>query len=699
MIITHQYLIHIVWSFKYSFNFFAFFLLFFGVSSFAQNPSKNVNVFLGTSGDHGQLSPAASYPFRMLSIGPQTYPATHPGYEYYAKEFLGFTHNRMEGVGCQGDGGNILIAPFQGEWKENQHLIKTKQSGSPGYYSVSFENGIDAEFTVNKNLGLHHYTFKSDQNGVYVDLSHALVGGFVAEEHELSESGVNGFVQSKTTCGRGIYKIFYALQTNNTTVTWKKVGPHQFLAQFPNGVQEVVLKIAFSSVDEAHAEKAIINESFSTLRKDTEIAWDNALNHIQVKGNTQRKELFYSLLYRSLQSPFVISEEDGQYRNIDGSLDKSDITYYNGWAVWDNYKTQLPLLSFAYQEEYKNMVWSLAEMYKHGKKDFSTPFEPSQTVRTEHAIVVLLDAYKKGYEVPFNEIIDSLVLENQKLGFNTPDKALESSYDTWALGEIFDALGNKKEAENYKKVASAYKTYWLKDFADMNRDDVDRMSARSMYQGTIWQYRWLVPYDIKGLITLCGGEDKFIQELDTFFNGDFYNHANETDIQAPWLYQATKQPWKSQSLIHKIAIDTVTQFYFNGNSRGIDPYIGRIYQNKPKAFLRTMDDDAGAMSSWFVLAAAGISPASIGHPIYYLNVPLFREVILNKAANPFKISVANYDEKNCYIDELFLNGKKLDRNWITQEEITQGGNLTIKATYKPNTQINYKPWLTELDSK
>lgn len=65
-------------------------------------PVDLVNVFLGSSGDHGQMSPAASYPFGMLSIGPQTYPTTHMGYDHLAKKFNGFTHTRFEGVGCTG---------------------------------------------------------------------------------------------------------------------------------------------------------------------------------------------------------------------------------------------------------------------------------------------------------------------------------------------------------------------------------------------------------------------------------------------------------------------------------------------------------------------------------------------------------------------------------------------------------------------
>ena len=74
-----------------------------------KSPSEQVNGFLGTSGDHGQMSPAAASPFNMISIGPVTHPGTHTGYDYYAKEFLGFVHTHIEGVGCRGGGGNILV--------------------------------------------------------------------------------------------------------------------------------------------------------------------------------------------------------------------------------------------------------------------------------------------------------------------------------------------------------------------------------------------------------------------------------------------------------------------------------------------------------------------------------------------------------------------------------------------------------------
>ena len=62
--------------------------------------SENVNVFFGSAGDHGQLSPSASYPFSMISVGSQTSPYEHMGYDYYSDTITGFTHNRIEGVGC-----------------------------------------------------------------------------------------------------------------------------------------------------------------------------------------------------------------------------------------------------------------------------------------------------------------------------------------------------------------------------------------------------------------------------------------------------------------------------------------------------------------------------------------------------------------------------------------------------------------------
>ncbi|MBC6991208.1 glycoside hydrolase domain-containing protein [Hymenobacter sp. BT491] len=663
-------------------------------------PAEQVNVFLGSSGDHGQLSPAASYPFSMVSLGPQTYPNTHTGYEHLARKFLGFTHNRFEGVGCQGSGGNLLVKPFMGTNPSQTELLKTAEQAEPGYYSVAFKNGQKAELTVAQKVGLHRYYFPAGERGLFFDLSHSFVNRFRQEQHTTQGATLSGWIEAATTCDAGVYKIYYCLEVTQS-VQWETTGLHQLIARLPAGAAgKVEMRVVFSSVSVEHARAALAarrTATFEALRQESRQAWNALLTRVQVKGEPAREKLFYSLLYRTLQSPYVVSEPDGTYRAIDGSLQKAPRPVYNGWAVWDNYHTQLPLLSLVYPSEYQNIAFSLANLYRFGKKDFATAHEPSPTVRTEHTIVVLLDAYRKGYAVDLRGIRDSLLSEVNRLDYSHPDKALESSYDAWALAEILGELKEKKLSAQYRRKALQYKELWQKDFQDLTKPDVDKLPARGMYQGTIWQYRWAVPFDVKGLMELMGGEPVFRTQLDAFFGGDYYNHANETDLQAPALYNATREPWKSQALMHQLAVDTVVQHYFNDNSRGIDPYIGRIYQNQPQAYVRTMDDDAGAMSAWYVWSACGLMPACVGAPVYYLTLPLFQELTLQVAAKKrLVIRVKNYAPARRYIQAARLNGKAIDRNWLTHKELSAGGELVLLASDTPNTQWGLQhPWVSD----
>ena len=285
-----------------------YFLLLFTILGihplFAQvNTSKDlsaaVNVFLGSSGDHGQLSPAASYPFSMLSIGPQTYPNTHTGYEHNAKEFIGFTHNRFEGVGCTGSGGNLFIKPFLGKTDDNANLIKAKENASPGYYSVGFSNKISAELTVFKNEGRHRYRFPKGEKGFMLDLGHSFNGGFVAEEHSSSASALSGWISSKTTCGAGVYKLYYYLEFSKP-VTWQSVGEHRLVAVPDAAADEIEVRVYFSSTNAAYARKGLTSLSFDQLKKKSTDGWNAHLNRITVKGDREREQLFYSMLYRTI---------------------------------------------------------------------------------------------------------------------------------------------------------------------------------------------------------------------------------------------------------------------------------------------------------------------------------------------------------------------------------------------------------------
>jgi putative alpha-1,2-mannosidase len=698
---------------KNAFKCFAYFCIIFSFSSCTQTKLENAlsskkqgdltnkaNVFLGTSADHGQMSPSATFPFSMLSIGPQTSPYTHTGYEYYAKKYDGFTHTHMEGVGCTGSGGNILIKPIINKNKKTQ-LLKTIQNATPGYYEVSFENGIVAAMSVLHNFGLEYYTFPKDsnENGLFIDLSFALSNRFVSEEHSIKDNMISGWIDTYTTCHGGIYRIYYALQFSNLS-NFEKLNEHQYYVSINSNINNTTVQVGFSSVSDEYAQDRLRKSNLESIKEESSKEWNSLFSHVSVQGETERENLFYSLLYRGLQAPYRISEEDNTYAAIDGSIKKADFTVYNGWAIWDNYREQLPMLSLLYPEKYKGIVKSIANLYLYGKKDWATKHEPSPTVRTEHAIAVLLDAHEKKYSLDFFPIKDSIIAEVNRLNFNAPDKALESSYDLFAASKIMSILKDDILAKEYLDKSLEYKSYWKKDFADLTRNDVDIMQARGLYQGTIWQYRWFVPYDIQGLKDLIGGEEQFINELDQFFEENNYNHANQPDLQVPGLYNATNQPWKSQKLFRNIMLDTVIQNYFNNNSKGTDPYIGRIYKNQPKAYLRTMDDDAGTMSSWFVMRSIGLSPSNIGTPIYYLTAPIFEKVSINYPnQKKFEIEVKNYNKDHFYIKSATFNGKELNQNWIRHKDIVNGGKLIFETSSVPN--INWgttNTFVTEIQS-
>ncbi|PST84283.1 alpha-mannosidase [Pedobacter yulinensis] len=674
------------------------FLQLIAVPGRGQSPAAAVNVFLGTSGDHGQLSPAASAPFSYLSIGPQTDPHIHAGYEHLARKFTGFTHNRFEGVGCKGSGGILFVKPFTGNDARGFELFKISDTGTAGYYAVNFRNGMRAAMTVAAYEGMETYTYpkQTTEKKLLIDFSHAFNGAFIAEEHRVTGNKISGWIKARTTCGAGAYKVFFVMAFPDATTFRPGATAHELIAT-EKGNGTLALRVAFSSNSQAEAGSRLSRRPFETIRSAAAASWSAELGRITVTGEPARQKLFYSMLYRALQSPYLVSGKDGSYQAIDGTEQSSAQGAYHGWSIWDNYKTQLPLLSLAFSNRYQAIAQSVANLYRHGKKDYATQTEPANSVRTEHALVVLLDALNKGYKLELDGLADSLRAEVARIDTKTPDKQLEAAIDYWALAGIFSHLKQDAEAAKYLEMArSQWTQTWNQEFRDLSKKDVDRLPARNMYQGTVWQYRWLVPYDLKGLMAAAGGESAFISQLDTFFGENYYTHTNEPDIQVPVYYNATRQTWKSQKLMRTIALDTIIENYFNSNERDIGAYIGRVFKNEPQALLRTMDDDGGAMSSWFVLAALGIYPANVGQPIYYLNVPAFPAITLSlQGKNSLKIKVSNFAGNNHYIARVRLNGKDIGRTWLSHAEIMAGGTLEITAHAQPQQYGTDQLWLSD----
>lgn len=402
-------------------------LILFAISfhSGAQSITDRVNVFLGSSGDHGQLSPGASYPLYQMNILPHTYPQIHTGYEHLAKKVIGFTHNRMEGVGCRGSGGLIMVKPYLGSQYNQQLLTKKSEHGGPGFYEIKLEEGLQANFAVYQNFGIHEYEFNEGEKGFILDFDYALNDAVVENKMSIKDNNlIVGSIQAKTTCNVGIYTIHYALDLGPAKINL--VSSNVLDVKMNPSLTKQVIKVSFSSVSEHHALATLEkNEAanYADIKSQAQKDWEKDLAIIQIKGGDEdRKKLFYSLLYRALQSPYVISEPDGQFKATNGNTYQASSNRYHGWAIWDNYKTQLPLLELLLPKTYQDIIYSIANLYKYGKYDFAGPNEPSNSVRTEHAAVVLLDAMNKQYDVPIQEIREQLIEDTVRFDFTKPDK-------------------------------------------------------------------------------------------------------------------------------------------------------------------------------------------------------------------------------------------------------------------------------------
>ncbi|MCS2961154.1 glycoside hydrolase family 92 protein [Bacteroides thetaiotaomicron] len=170
-------------------------------------------------------------------------------------------------------------------------------------------------------------------------------------------------------------------------------------------------------------------------------------------GKKDDRVIFYTSLYRTYLSPADVSSPDGAYLGTDGKVYISeDFRYYSNWSLWDTFRTKFPLLVLTEPAKMRDMATSLIHLYATGKKDWSTGFESTPTVRTEHAVILLLDAYRKGItNLDFRKGYAGMKQEMERLPMRSPDQKMESAYDLWAMAKIAEIIGEKADSEQYRQ--------------------------------------------------------------------------------------------------------------------------------------------------------------------------------------------------------------------------------------------------------
>ena len=491
--------------------------------------------------------------------------------------------------------------------------------------------------------------------------------------------------------------------------------------RYPNSVRKpVTARIGISFVDEAGARANLLHEvgskSFDDVRKQTARDWEKELGVLTVDGGrADQRVRFYTSLYHALLMPNIFDDADGRYRGFDDAIRQAPAghTVYANYSGWDIYRTEVPLLALIAPQRLQDMCRSIVDMYRQGGWIDRWPQANTYTnvMCGSPLTIVMATAWNAGlrgfdintaYEGMFKDAtqrppprkpyagesnvpyMDEVgYIPDDKEGYGSVSQTEEDCLAYSALASVAAGLGRTGDAAYLRKRALFYRNLFDPDTKFLRpkllngqwQAPFDPAQEHGYVEGSAWHYRWLAPQDVAGLIGLMGGDEAFNTEMDKFFSythpvwdNHFYNPYNETDLEAPFLYDFSGTPWKTQARVRELQADAykITPDGIPGN------------------------DDCGTMSSWYVLSAMGLYAVDAGHPAYELCSPLFPRVTLRLsqpyAGRTFEINAPAASDANQYVQSVRLNTGDLPRDWVPTNAITQGGSLNFVLGASPNKE-------------
>ena len=644
----------------------------------------------------------------------------------------GFTQTHLNGTGCM-DLGDILIMPATGirtrAWDGyRSHFSKDQESATPGYYSVELEGpNVRAELTASPRVAFHRYTYHTaDSASVLIDLQHGPTWNKDQYHSQVSICDIQ-WEDSQTLTGHVRNSVwvhqdyFFVLKFNRPTTGQINLP----MAETEKGQRivacfdmepgdELLTKIALSTTSIEGARKNMEAEisdwDFESIRQTAKDNWNNYLKRIEVTGTEAQKVNYYTSFYHTLIQPNQISDIDGMYRNANDEIVKTDgNAFYSTFSLWDTYRAAHPFYTLMVPEKVDDFVTSLVEQ---GEAQGFLPIwglwgKETYTMIANHGVSVIAEAYRKGFrgfdaERAFNMVKRTQTVSHKhksnwenymKYGYFPTDltevesvsSTLESVYDDYAAADMAKRMGKEEDATYFNKRANFYKNLFDTQTQFMRPRNSDgswkspfdpsevahaESKGGDYTEGNAWQYTWHVQHDVPGLIELFGGQEAFLNKLDSVFTVELkttqadvtgligqYAHGNEPSHHVTYLYTMAGKPERTQELIRQI-FDT---------------------QYRPEPDGLCGNDDCGQMSAWYMFSAMGFYPVDPVSGNYVFGAPQLPKIVLNLAnGKTFTVIAENLSKENKYVESITFNGEPYTLNYITHEDILKGGTLVFK---------------------
>lgn len=667
------------------------------------------------------------------------------GYHYSDSIVIGFSHLHLNGTGCS-DTGDILFMPYTGKARTQpgtqqdplagyaSYYSKDNERALPGYYEVLLKtHRTKVELTASDRVAFHRYTFPKDvEKHVMINLKDANGDDRPTDTYleQINDTVIRGYRYStgwskkqqiyfSAVFSQPVHLTLYhdSVQVAGNRLQGLDVKGNVAVAPV---VEELGVKVGISPVSMENAMDNIGQEikdwNFENIVAETTGKWNAELSKLQVETtDTVAKRIFYTALYHAFMQPIMFNDCSGEYRGTDKNIyGDPGFTNYTVFSLWDTYRAAHPLYTLVQPERVPDFINSMLAIYEQQGRLPVWHLYGSDTNEMIgiQSVPVIADAILKdvkgfNYERAYQAMKASMMSDYKGLSYVTDleyipadkenesvAKGLEYAIADWGVAQVARKLGKTEDYEYFSKRALAYQNYWDKDthfFRGKNRDGswvtpfnpVHSTHRNDAYcEGNGWQYTWLVPHDVEGLISLFGSKEAFVSKLDSLFlvNEDLgdaaspdisgligqYAHGNEPGHHTVYLYSFVGQQWKT--------------------AEKVDYILSHMYSDLPDGLQG--NEDCGQISSWYVFSALGFYPVNPSDGMYVFGRPIFDKVVLKLPENKvFEIRANNNSAENKYIQSIELNGQPYNKLYISHADIMAGGTLVFTMGNRPNEQF------------
>ena len=690
------------------------------VAATMQNLTQYVNQYVGTGG-HGHTFMGANVPFGLVQLGP-----TEPtrgwdwcsGYYYDDDELIGFGHMHLSGtgIGCLGD---VAFLPVK-DFKQTSTRFKHEaEKVHPGYYSVQLTDpNVLVELTATERCGFHRYTFKDGAKAqLALDLSQCIGWDKLNDCLLTQESAtrLTGFRRSNGWAADR--RIYFSIDFSQPVTVHRLDSMERVVLSVADNTKPLLVKVALSpvSIDKAklNMQAEMAGWDFDATVKAADDAWNRELARIQIQTNDQtKKRVFYTAMYHLMTSCSKFNDVDREYRGADGKVHKADFTNYTTLSLWDTYRAAHPLMTVAFPEMQRDFAQTFLNIYKQQGRLPVWHLMGSETdcMVGNPGAIVLADLTMKGFvedkELALEALKATQMKDIRSLGLlkehgyipwnlepenETVAKALEYCAADDGVAKVAKLLGKSDDYEYFFNRSRSYKKYYDPETRFMRAVGTDgkfRLPFNPFFaehrtndytEGNAWQYTFLVPHDVKGLINLFGSDKAFMSKLDSLFfvegwAGDNaspdmsgmtgqYAHGNEPSHHVIYMYNYAGRPDKAAPLLRKM--------------------LNEMYLDQPDGL--SGNEDVGQMSAWYILSSVGLYQVDPVGGRFVIGSPLFDKATVNVGAGKtFTVVAKNNSDRNIYVQSARLNGKALKNSYIEFNDIRHGGTLELVMGPKPS---------------